>query len=122
MDIDDFKTVNDTYGHDTGDIVLKVIADILRRYARQSDLVCRWGGEEFLIGLPKCNMEIGRDILEKMRKAIEDETIHTASGGIKVTVTGGASILADSSVKSALEDCDKKLYEGKRSGKNKIVV
>ena len=122
MDIDDFKAVNDTYGHDAGDVVLKAISGILRQYARQSDLVCRWGGEEFLIGLLKCDVETGRIILEKIRKAIEDEMVHTALGKISVTVTGGASVLNDEHIKTVLDDCDKKLYDGKRSGKNKIVI
>jgi len=122
IDIDNFKAVNDTYGHDIGDIVLSSIADILRQNARKTDLVCRWGGEEFLIGFSKCSAERGREILEKIRKIIEDEIIFTESGEIKVTVTGGAMILTDNDIKAALVDCDKKLYEGKRSGKNKIVM
>ena len=122
IDIDNFKSINDTYGHDAGDIVLMIVADILRQNTRQSDLVCRWGGEEFLVGFQNCELKIGRDILEKMRKSIEDEVINTESGKIKVTITGGASILANSNIKATLENCDKKLYEGKRSGKNKIVL
>jgi len=122
MDIDNFKSVNDTYGHDAGDVVLKCIAEILRKNARQTDLVCRWGGEEFLVGLSKCNPEKGLDILEKIRKIVENEIIVTDAGDIKVTITGGASALIGNDMKAVLADCDKKLYDGKRSGKNKIVI
>lgn len=123
IDIDNFKFVNDTYGHDAGDAVLSSVANILRRNTRQTDLVCRWGGEEFLIVLPKCDLEIGRGILEKIRKAIESETIHVGhSNDIKVTVTCGASILVDNDIKETLGICDRNLYEGKRSGKNKIII
>jgi len=122
IDIDDFKSINDTYGHDAGDAVLLATADILRRNTRQTDLVCRWGGEEFLIGFIKCTPEIGRKLLEKIRKAVEDEVIQTESGEIAITITCGASILTDSSIKEALSNADKNLYEGKRSGKNKVVI
>ena len=60
--------------------------------------------------------------MEKIRKAVEDEVIRTESGELKVTITGGASILTDGKIKTTLDDCDKKLFEGKRSGKNKVVV
>ena len=122
IDIDDFKFVNDTYGHDAGDIALTTVAGILRKNTRQTDLVCRWGGEEFLVVLPKCNMEVGHRILEKIRKSVEDETIHTQSTDIKITITCGASTLIDGDIKLTLGICDKNLYEGKRSGKNKIVI
>jgi len=122
IDIDNFKAVNDTYGHDAGDAVLSTVAGILRKNTRQTDLVCRWGGEEFLVVLPKCNSEVGHRILEKMRKTVEDETIHTDSNEIKVTITGGAAVLTDSDIKLTLSICDKNLYEGKRSGKNKIII
>lgn len=122
IDIDDFKLVNDTYGHDAGDIVLSTVANILRNNTRQTDLVCRWGGEEFLVVLPKCSFEVGQRILEKIRKSIEDEVFPTEAADVKVTITGGASALTDGDIKSALSACDKNLYEGKRNGKNQIVV
>jgi len=122
IDIDEFKNVNDTYGHDMGDKVLQVLAELLRKNTRQSDLVCRWGGEEFLLGMPGCDLEIGRDIMEKIRKKIEDEVIPAESSAIRITVTGGMGVLEDDNLKQILDECDKKLYEGKRSGRNKIVA
>ena len=122
IDIDDFKSVNDTYGHNVGDTALSTVANILRGNTRQTDLVCRWGGEEFLVVLPKCNLEAGSKILEKIRKAVENEAISSEAGKIKITITAGASILTDNNIEMALINCDKNLYEGKRSGKNKIVI
>ena len=121
IDIDNFKNVNDTYGHETGDVVLQSLAELLRRNTRQTDLVCRWGGEEFLLGMPGCDLEVGNEIMEKIRKKIEDETIVVKSASIKITVTGGLSVLSDNSLKQALDLCDQRMYEGKRSGRNKIV-
>jgi diguanylate cyclase (GGDEF)-like protein len=121
IDIDNFKKINDTYGHDTGDIVIKFIADVLRQNTRQTDLKCRWGGEEFLVVMYRCNAEMGQKILEKIRNAVEDAVIESSSGNIRVTITGGAMVLTDYNIEAAMEDCDKKLYEAKHSGKNKIV-
>ena len=122
IDIDNFKTINDTYGHDVGDIVLQSVANILRQNVRQADLVCRWGGEEFLVAMRGCSMETGLAILEKIRRVVENEAIDTGSGHIKVTITGGAKALENSDIEATLKDCDEKLYEGKRSGKNRIVA
>jgi len=122
IDVDNFKKVNDTYGHEIGDIVLTALVDIFQQNVRQTDLLCRWGGEEFLIGLTNCGTEDGREILEKIRKSIEDKVILSKVGEIKITITGGASLLTDGQIKAVLDDCDKKLYEGKKKGKNVIVI
>ncbi|MCL2573145.1 MAG: GGDEF domain-containing protein [Defluviitaleaceae bacterium] len=122
IDIDNFKHVNDTHGHEIGDKVLLTVSDILQKSTRQTDLVCRWGGEEFLIGLSKCDVKCGENILNKIRKAVEESVVHTELGDIKITITGGASYLEDGEIKVALENCDKNLYEGKRNGKNVIVI
>ena len=121
MDIDSFKAVNDTYGHDIGDIVLIHVADVLRNTTRQTDLVCRWGGEEFLVGFPECSPEDGLKILETIRKEVEDRIIDTEKGRIKITLTLGASIFSGGSVKDTLEICDELLYDGKKAGKNIVM-
>ena len=125
IDIDDFKMINDTRGHESGDMVLEKLAEILTKNTRQTDLVCRWGGEEFLVGIPNCNVDAGKRILEKIRAAVEAAEIETASGKVYATITVGASMInsADAeSVKAAINESDKKLYEGKRSGKNRVIV
>jgi len=121
MDVDSFKAVNDTYGHDIGDIVLIHVGEVLRETTRQTDLVCRWGGEEFLVGFPECSQEDGLKILESIRKGVEDRIIDTEKGQIKVTLTLGASIFSGGDVKETLEICDMLLYEGKRAGKNIVM-
>ena len=121
IDIDDFKAVNDIYGHCAGDIVIQSVAEILRRNTRQTDMVCRWGGEEFLVVMRNCSLKSGQATLEKIRQSIENEAIQTDAGIIKISITGGAKLLTDNNIKSALEGCDKKLYEGKQNGKNRIV-
>jgi len=125
IDIDDFKKINDTHGHDVGDVVLQSLAKLLIQSTRQTDLVCRWGGEEFLIGVPNCNATVGYNILEKIRKSVEDLQVNTATGKLNMTITMGASVMERvdvNAVKIAIAESDRKLYEGKRSGKNKVVI
>jgi len=122
IDIDDFKSINDTHGHDVGDIVLTAVAGVIRQSIRQTDLACRWGGEEFLIGLTDCAITEAREILEKIRRNIEELAVPSEKGEISVTVTGGADVLRQASVKETLTRCDEKLYEGKQNGKNVIVI
>jgi diguanylate cyclase (GGDEF)-like protein/PAS domain S-box-containing protein len=119
MDLDDFKKVNDTYGHITGDKVLIKLADILRENVRDSDTCGRWGGEEFLIIVPKANEEEAAHVAEKLRRNIEEEKFSiekpvTASVGV-------ACIEADSSITKLLSNADKALYKAKKSGKNIVV-
>jgi len=121
FDIDNFKNINDTFGHDAGDKVLAAIADVLRLITRHGDLVCRWGGEEFLVGLPGCDQETGFRTMEKIRRSIEETCIDIDTQLISVTITGGGALLLDGNIKAALQTCDKNLYEGKRNGKNQII-
>ena len=123
IDIDNFKSINDTYGHNAGDLVLRVLGDVLSRNIRKTDLACRWGGEEFLIAMPGCGIETGLSTMERIRHDFENESVHTQSGIIRATITGGAAVMTDvtQSVEEILHIIDEKLYEGKRSGKNRIV-
>ena len=121
MDIDSFKAVNDTYGHDIGDIVLVHVGEVLRQTTRQTDLVCRWGGEEFLVGFPECTPDDGLRILESIRKGVEDKIIDTEKGIIRVTLTLGGSIFYGGSIKDTIEICDMLLYDGKKAGKNIVM-
>ena len=124
IDVDNFKSINDTFGHDSGDIVLRILGDILSRNVRQTDMVCRWGGEEFLVVMPGCGAENGLKIMENIRHDFENENIYTKSGMINATLTGGADIMIDSSqsIDEFLRILDANLYEGKRSGKNRIIA
>lgn len=121
-DIDFFKKVNDTYGHDVGDLVLKDVAGILSSSVRENDLVGRWGGEEFLIILD-ADLSVAHIILERMRKKIEAHTIETSEGVISVTMTFGCVSVENSqqTIEELLSDADKLLYKGKKNGRNQVV-
>lgn len=121
IDIDDFKKINDTYGHDAGDLALKDVANKIKSNIRQSDFVFRWGGEEFLVLLNDINLEKSFEVLDKIRKCVESHIIYYADKTFSVTVTIGVSWLDNRDICGSIDVCDQKLYEGKRTGKNKIV-
>lgn len=123
-DIDHFKKINDTFGHAQGDTVLRAVAQVLRGTVRPYDVVYRYGGEEFLICLPGTNAETGAHALERIRQAIAALTLTDDKGTpIPVTATFGvAEVDADTSVDDAIERADKALYDGKRSGRNRVVA
>lgn len=120
-DIDFFKRINDTYGHDCGDIVLKRIAEILRENAREQDVLSRWGGEEFLILLPMTEMEGALTLAERMRSAIENGIIEYKGHTINVTITlGVAEHQTGEHLDSAIKRADTALYLGKDEGRNRV--
>lgn len=121
FDLDNFKRINDTYGHACGDQVLKHIATTISRNIKEDDLAFRWGGEEFLVILKTDGM-ISKKIAERIRKSVEKQRIEYKDLTLNVTVTIGLSeYKKGSTAKSLFESADKKLYEGKQSGKNKVV-
>lgn len=124
VDIDDFKKVNDTYGHLAGDIVLKEIASIFKFYLRANTIVGRIGGEEFCILLPGVEIEDAKKIAERLRKIIENREIKLEDGtSIKVTASFGVTqVKMGDTVKSILDRADKALYKAKREGKNRVEV
>lgn len=122
-DIDNFKHINDTYGHNVGDVVLRRVAEIFGDSIRGEDVVCRWGGEEILVVLPLCKMEgaelTAKRIMDRMRRA----RVKTDAGEvIHFTMTFG---IAESSegegLKEVVKAADDRLYEGKSRGKNCII-
>ena len=123
MDIDDFKKVNDRYGHICGDMVLKKVASIIRSNIRQTDIAIRWGGEEFLIILPNAGKREAFSIAERIRKEIEKEEFKCDGNLFHVTITGGiASYNFGKSIKKNIASADEALYEGKREGKNRNII
>ncbi|WP_200762305.1 diguanylate cyclase [Nitrosophilus alvini] len=119
FDIDNFKTINDRFGHQTGDEVLKKIAEIVKRYIRKDDILCRFGGEEFLVFLPETSFEDSVVIAEKLRSVIENS--HFGKAG-KVTASFGISAQKNKeSLEKLFMVADKKLYEAKKAGKNRVV-
>jgi len=124
IDIDNFKNINDTKGHKVGDDVIIALANILQKYSRKSDIISRWGGEEFLILLPDTDLEGALVIAEKFRK--ETEALLMNSDDNKVftfTISAGISIIDDDSdLNSAIKRADKALYISKENGKNKVSI
>ena len=116
LDIDNFKKINDTFGHGVGDEVLKIISNTLLNEARYSDNVIRWGGEEFLIIVPDATLKETSVLTERIRKSIYDQVI-TEVG--KVTASFGiAELLSSETTASLINRADKALYKAKLSGKN----
>lgn len=123
FDLDDFKHVNDTHGHQCGDKVLKRIAQILKQHIRQTDLIARWGGEEFIVAFIDCDLEEAKLISEKLRKGIEEDEFLRQTSAQRVTASFGlTSVTPEDSVDTLLKRVDGALYEAKSSGKNQIAV
>lgn len=121
FDIDDFKKINDTYGHACGDVILKHAATTISRNIKEEDLAFRWGGEEFLV-VVKTNSEMVVKIAERIRKTIEKQLIEYKDKKIKITVTiGVAEYKENRTAKYLFELADENLYKGKRNGKNQVV-
>ena len=123
LDVDNFKRVNDTYGHIAGDAVLKRIADSMVECARGSDIIYRYGGEEFVILLRNTEESGGVLLAERIRKAIESIMFKYDNFDIRVTASEGmATLIAEDDLNSLLARCDKALYEAKQKGRNCVVL
>ena len=118
MDMDDFKSINDRYGHDIGDKVLQVFVDIIQGHIRESDLFARFGGEEFILLLPHTDLQQAVIVLEKLRKLVASCDTVT---GVSFTVSIGVSELNidEDTIQTLIKRADNALYKAKQSGKNK---
>ncbi len=122
LDIDNFKFVNDTYGHDMGDIVLKRIANVTNDGLRQQDQIARWGGEEFLLLFPDSDLESSFIVAERVRQSIQSFSIQGPDAHISVTVTIGiCSYTKGMVIDEVIKKADEGLYIGKNNGKNQVV-
>ena len=120
-DIDDFKRVNDTFGHESGDDVLVNVAKVLTNSLRENDVVCRWGGEEFLIVVDG-NKRVTIDVAERIRTMIEDMVVVSHGYTIKITMTFGVTESTPGlPIEKLVEIADERLYKGKQNGKNQVV-
>lgn len=123
IDVDNFKRVNERYGHATGDQMLKLVAETLQYSVRTSDYVGRWGGEEFLVILYDVNEPQIQTIAEKLRRLVEHNSLVTEEGEIGVTVSiGGTLVRSGDAVKSIVERADENLQHSKRAGKNRSTI
>jgi diguanylate cyclase (GGDEF)-like protein len=123
IDIDHFKKINDVYGHDVGDETLKMVARIFMDNTRASDIVARWGGEEFIIIIPSVNKEKLCSVAEKLRLLVEKSRLKTDLGDIQVTISVGATLVHSSdTIESLVKRADELMYRSKISGRNRITV
>src|SRR6185312_2934848 len=125
MDIDHFKSVNDTHGHDIGDEVLREFANRISANIRGIDLACRYGGEEFVVVMPDTDVDFAYTIAERLRKSVETTPIEIsrAPGALNVTISIGiaASAGGDDNAEKLLHRADQALYRAKREGRNRVI-
>jgi diguanylate cyclase len=124
IDIDHFKPINDNYGHAAGDVVLAAVAAVCRDQLRESDLIGRYGGEEFVLALPNTDAYAARLIAERLRVRIENHRLPGDLSILRITVTAGIAQVArnEDSLDPALLRADEALYEGKREGRNRVAL
>lgn len=124
LDLDRFKSLNDTYGHDAGDIWLRAFADLTQGLLRREDLLCRYGGEEFLALLPQTSLDSARLAAERIRRGVEG--LRLAHGGAELasTVSIGVAIRdgADTTLKAVIAAADRALYRAKAEGRNRVEI
>ncbi len=123
MDVDDFKQINDTHGHPEGDKVLKALAQIIRTSIRETDMACRYGGEEFAVFLPATARTAAEMVAERIRNRFCSSTFYSAPDqGFGCTVSLGLSFLEDKDKRRTdlFRRADQALYEAKARGKNQV--
>ena len=123
IDLDHFKDINDNYGHDAGDQVLCHVAELLQAPLRQSDILGRFGGEEFIFILPDTDLDQARSVAERMRLALEETHLVQEGKSIHITATFAVTQVtaADSEINDIIRRVDSALYQGKNQGRNRVV-
>lgn len=122
LDIDYFKEINDTRGHESGDAVLHYLGNIIKEMFRATDIVARVGGEEFAIILPTTNLETARALAEKLRARIEGYSVHAPKGEVHITVSIGIAKLdpTTATLEQVISNADTALYQAKQNGRNRV--
>jgi diguanylate cyclase (GGDEF)-like protein len=123
LDIDDFKRINDTYGHPQGDLVLQAVARVVRENSREADTPARYGGEEMALILPHTDLDGAYAIAERVRTAIEALRIPLigGDGSLQTSASVGVAATRDGTRESLIAEADAALYDAKRQGKNRTV-
>ena len=123
LDLDHFKQINDTWGHRYGDIVIRTLANLLRNRLRETDMIGRYGGEEFLVVLPHCTVSAAAELIQGIGESFAELVFSTDGGSFQVTLSAGVAAINDfPNGDDALEAADQALYERKRSGRNGVTV
>jgi two-component system, cell cycle response regulator len=124
LDVDFFKAINDTHGHDVGDRVLQELAGRIKANIRNVDMACRTGGEEFVVVLPATDLDVAMKIAERMRKSVAAKPFNSgALAPLNITASIGVAVLdgIDDKVEDLLKRADQALYRAKREGRNRVV-
>jgi diguanylate cyclase (GGDEF)-like protein len=122
-DLDDFKNINDRYGHEAGDRALMTVSDLLRNQLRENDSIARWGGEEFLILMPDTSIDSANEIAGRIRNSIAAAQLKLGKANLPLTMTMGVSeIRPGETIDACISRADQALYRGKQSGKNRVMV
>lgn len=123
LDIDDFKTINDTYGHRFGDTILQFVAQSLMNGVRNSDLVFRYGGDEFFVMFPNCSATNAKDVINKIQLKFKENPLYFGDQAVPVTFSCGVYYVSDSvDAASVFDRVDSPLYKSKNEGKNRISI
>ena len=124
IDLDRFKKINDTYGHEAGDRVLEAAATVFKEVLRDKDVVGRWGGEEFVMLLPDTSVDTGMAIAERARQSLESLTIELRESDVSITASFGVASgpARDESLADLMDRADKVLYEAKENGRNQVML
>jgi diguanylate cyclase (GGDEF)-like protein len=124
MDIDHFKDVNDTYGHEAGDTVLKELSKMVTKQSRQGDFVCRYGGEEFVLVMPNIGINIAKERADSLLRSISSLFVPFGRFNLNITVSMGVSWFPEhgETREDLLRTADKALYAAKNKGRNQAVV
>lgn len=123
IDIDLFKSINDQFGHQVGDEVLRTFANVTKRTLRFGDMFSRWGGEEFLLMLPDTSVSQGIECLNRIRAVLAATSFDAIAPGLGVTISAGVTDLhPDDTLEVAVERADQAMYRAKQSGRNQVIL
>ncbi len=123
IDIDRFKSVNDIHGHLKGDEAIRNVAQMLKTRVREADLLCRWGGEEFILLAHNCKLSQARDLAEELRSSVAESPVLATDGSLRVTVSCGVAEARDGDdAESLVGRADRALYQAKDDGRNRVVT
>ena len=123
VDLDHFKNINDTWGHESGNQVLQTVAQLLQDQTRKLDICCRYGGEEFAVILPSTELMLARQVAERCLNALRETVIPLDETELQVTASIGVAVADNSAqtTESLIENADECMYEAKRGGRNQVV-
>jgi diguanylate cyclase (GGDEF)-like protein len=125
LDVDHFKQFNDKFGHDAGDAVLKAVAQFLQKHTRQSDIACRYGGEEFTLILPEASLDVLKQRAEQLRQGIKELSIYHGQNLLgKITISLGIACFPDQGItgEQVMKAADTALYRAKAQGRDLVAI